>query len=159
MMFTNILIPFDKSDHALRAFEVAKGLAAEDAGIKLRIVDVCHVASLPLTMGVDSNAIDPDAFAGIVAATLAREKEEVLTALGGALDGLPNPVEIDVLNAASVAGAIDDYAKEHGCDLIVMGARGLGALRGMIGSVSYGVIRSTDIPVLVVKDAREEPAA
>ena len=32
-----------------------------------------------------------------------------------------------------------------------MGRRGLGAIRGMLGSVSFGVLRATDVPVLTVK--------
>ena len=35
--------------------------------------------------------------------------------------------------------------------MIAMGSRGLGALRGMIGSVSFAVLRSSQIPVLIVK--------
>ena len=42
------------------------------------------------------------------------------------------------------------------CDLIVMGSRGLGVLRGMLGSVSYGVLRSADVPVLIAKEAEKE---
>ena len=39
----------------------------------------------------------------------------------------------------------------HDVDLVVMGCRGLDAVRGMIGSVSAAVLRSVDCPVLVVK--------
>lgn len=45
MMFANILVPFDKSKHALRALEVAKGFAAEDPAVRLHIfsaIYVCH---------------------------------------------------------------------------------------------------------------------
>ena len=44
-----------------------------------------------------------------------------------------------------------DAAKHYGCDLIVMGSRGLGAIRGAIGSVSYGVLRASNLPIMVVK--------
>ena len=72
-------------------------------------------------------------------------------AIGGLLDGMPNDVDIAAVNAPSPVDGINDFAKEHGCDLIVMGSRGLGVLRGMLGSVSYGVLRSAEIPVLVAK--------
>ncbi len=32
-----------------------------------------------------------------------------------------------------------------------MGRRGLGAVRGMLGSVSYALLRESEIPVLTVK--------
>ena len=73
-------------------------------------------------------------------------------AIGGLLDGMPNDVDIAAVNAPSPVDGINDFAKEHGCDLIVMGSRGLGVL----GSVSYGVLRSAEIPVLVAKKDEEE---
>lgn len=43
-------------------------------------------------------------------------------------------------------------AEEWGADLVVLGARGLGAVRGfLLGSVSTGVVRHARCPVLVVK--------
>ena len=63
---------------------------------------------------------------------------------------------IAAVNAPSPVDGINDFAKEHGCDLIVMGSRGLDVLRGMLGSVSYGVLRSAEIPVLVAKKDEEE---
>jgi nucleotide-binding universal stress UspA family protein len=50
------------------------------------------------------------------------------------------------------APAIAGLAKQLGCDLIVMGTHGLGAIAGMaLGSVATKVIRLAEVPVTVVK--------
>jgi nucleotide-binding universal stress UspA family protein len=51
-----------------------------------------------------------------------------------------------------IAPAIVDFAREHDCSLIIMGARGLGTVSGLLlGSVTQRVIHLTDLPVVVVK--------
>ena len=69
----------------------------------------------------------------------------------------------EVLNAAGVrftpqveigpaAETIARVAREHGCDGIVMGTRGLGAVSSMmLGSVSSRVLHLSDLPVTLVK--------
>ncbi len=47
---------------------------------------------------------------------------------------------------------IADVAREQGCDLIVMGTRGMGShTAALIGSVAQGAIEHSDVPVLLVK--------
>ena len=74
------------------------------------------------------------------------------------LSGLMNKVYIELLQETQPSGQIVTYAIDNLCDLIVMGSRGLGVLRGMLGSVSYGVLRSAeiDVPVLIVKEGTNE---
>ncbi|HEX4944585.1 MAG TPA: universal stress protein [Usitatibacteraceae bacterium] len=50
------------------------------------------------------------------------------------------------------AHVIAHYAKEKSVDQIVMGARGLGSIAGLVmGSVTTKVLGLTDVPVLVIK--------
>jgi nucleotide-binding universal stress UspA family protein len=47
---------------------------------------------------------------------------------------------------------IAEVAQDQGCDLIVMGARGLGShTAALLGSVAQGTIERAAVPVLVVK--------
>lgn len=49
------------------------------------------------------------------------------------------------------AAMIVERAQQHHCDLIVMGARGLGAVRGaLLGSVSAKVSQTSGVPVTLV---------
>jgi nucleotide-binding universal stress UspA family protein len=44
------------------------------------------------------------------------------------------------------------FARERGCDQILMGTRGLGAIGSLLlGSVATKVIHLADVPVLLVK--------
>lgn len=164
MKFSNILVPFDKSKHAVHALEVARGLAEEDPSICLHVVDITYVSEMPPSLGLDANpyknvpplAVDPDLYHKLVEAALQREEQSMHEAIGSLLDDAANPVSIQAANSASVVDGINDYATEHDCDLIVMGSRGLGLLRGMLGSVSYGVLRSSEIPVLIAKEPEEK---
>lgn len=48
------------------------------------------------------------------------------------------------------ARAIVEYAKTHHIDLIIMGRRGHSALGNLIGSVSFGVLQRSSVPVTIV---------
>jgi nucleotide-binding universal stress UspA family protein len=55
--------------------------------------------------------------------------------------------------AAALAGA----AEQHGADMVVLGARGLGRMQGLLlGSVSSTVVRAARMPVLVARGAQAE---
>ena len=56
------------------------------------------------------------------------------------------------VKSGHVAKSILEVADEEGSDIIIMGSRGLGLLKGvLIGSVSQKVIEEAKIPVMVIK--------
>ena len=69
----------------------------------------------------------------------------------GRTDGAACKVITNAIVSASAVEGIADYVTNNDIDLVVMGRRGLGRLSGMIGSVSFGVLRSVDVPVMTVK--------
>lgn len=74
-------------------------------------------------------------------------KADIGELVGDAIDSFefkaefwPSPVE-----------GIIEASKQYGVDAIYMGCRGVSAIAGMLGSVSFGVIRSAEVPVTIVK--------
>lgn len=56
------------------------------------------------------------------------------------------------IRAGACAASIVDLARERRCARIVMGTRGLGAIRSLVlGSVTYGVVHLAGVPVTLVK--------
>jgi nucleotide-binding universal stress UspA family protein len=60
-----------------------------------------------------------------------------------------------VTTAGKPAREIVNVAERHGCDLIIMGYRGVGgASKLLFGSTTEGVVRATSVPVLAIPPAR-----
>lgn len=160
MHFTNILVPFDTSEHAQRALTLAKGLVEEDPTTQLHVIGVFSVSEFPPPVGLDGNPyevlpeplLDPQTYFQLVEESKKRIMGTLEKATQPLLTDITNKVTLMAIDNRSVVDAITTYAHDKHCDLIIMGSRGLGVLRGMLGSVSYGVLRSAQIPVMVVKD-------
>ena len=60
--------------------------------------------------------------------------------------------EVKLLRGSAPAELILRCAKDEGCDLIVMGSRGRGGVKGYLGSVSYAVVQGSPIAVLITKE-------
>ncbi len=155
MIYKNVLVPYDKSVHAKHALETALKLVADDAQAVLNVLYVVeaseqHDAAFDMAVrmagvqSVDRSSNDMEhAFRD-------RRKQEIEESIAPLLEGCPNKVLVKVATGRP-HHAILNYAYDHECDLIVMGCRGLNALQGMLGSVSYAVLRSAEMPVFVVK--------
>ncbi|MEA2474084.1 MAG: hypothetical protein QOE06_1999 [Thermoleophilaceae bacterium] len=73
----------------------------------------------------------------------------------GLLDGVR--CERELLSAQPVDGLMS-VATTRDAHMIVVGSRGLGPLRGTLGSVSHGLLYRSDRPVLVLPSPTEPPA-
>lgn len=155
MLYDNIMVPYDGSPSARAALEEAARFANEDPGLTLRIVTIIDAESRvaaylekhPLPEGVVPSARLREIHQQVVDeadADLHRQIDHIL-------ERLMNRVVIEFLEETSPGAQIVSYASDNNCDLIIMGSRGLGALRGMLGSVSSYVLREATCPVMVVK--------
>jgi nucleotide-binding universal stress UspA family protein len=138
-MFKNILVAVDGSDCANQAICVAANLA------RVLGANLCVMTAFdPVPTYVGEYAYQ---------AAIHAQREEAWKVLQEALKvagELTGKVESEVQEGRP-AEAILRTAKVHGTDLIVMGARGLGTLSGiLLGSQSMKVLHHADCPVMVI---------
>lgn len=148
-MFKSILLAVDGSDHALRAADVACGVAGlSDA--RLIILTVAKpVRAMSQTvreyMYAEHIAGEPQYVLSEMAKSVLSEAENRARKAG--LKSVKT-----VVREGQPARRIVEYAKEHEIDLIVMGSRGLGDIGGLLlGSVSHKVSSLAECTCMTVK--------
>ncbi|MCB7036803.1 universal stress protein [Eggerthella sinensis] len=161
MLYDNIMVPYDGSPSAQAALAEAVRFAKDDPGLTLRIVHIIDTEQLAIDKleaeGRDEQIVSTSGtLQATFAAVTAEAEERLRRRIDPLLKGLMNKVHVELLQETSPGDQIVTYAVDNGCDLIVMGSRGLGALRGMLGSVSSFVLRNADVPVLIVKEGTNE---
>jgi len=140
-MICNILLATDGSASSQRAAEMAAALA-----IRFRSkVTVLH-AYAPISVNAGASE-----FPSSVCRTL-QESQALTVRVASQLRKLGvAEVETDVIEGPAV-NVILGAAENQRADMIVMGARGIGAWQGVpLGSVSMAVTQRAGCPVLVVK--------
>ena len=144
MEFKNIMVPFDGSEHATRAILAAKYLAKTIEGAKIHVVTVVPAGSF------DMGVAEVEEYQSVLEKKAAAGKERLVEEVAGIIaEG--EGVTIEAVVSTSPIEGITRYAEKNGIDLIIMGSRGKGGLRGMLGSVSYGVLHAASMPVMTVK--------
>lgn len=148
LKYKNILVPYDGSPHAKKAMEQAVDLAASGNGTKLWVAAICNMVSAM------SNFDQVSIAEGCLTSKLSEDLEaQCRRDLDEAVAMIPEGVAHEtVFEIGSPGPAILSIAEEKGCDLIVMGSRGLGPLKGIfMGSVSSYIVSRGKYPVLIVK--------
>jgi nucleotide-binding universal stress UspA family protein len=132
-----LLVPFDGSENAMRALRHAIEVARRDASTELHIVRAFEPPTLredDVNMHAAKAHSEPYLGPAI----------EIARAAGVQFTG-------EVL-VGSIPQALVDYAHRTGCDEIVMGTRGMGALGNLLmGSVATKLLHLTQVPVTLVK--------
>ncbi len=134
-----ILVPVDGSANSTRgldtAIEIAKGNDAEITGF--------YVFHLPIAAGIKYTEKMKD-----------EAQKKAVKAIGPAMNRTQKAgAKFSYKTGGGNTGSeIVKFAKKGNFDMVVIGARGLGATKeAFLGSTSNYVMHKTDIPVLVVK--------
>ncbi|WP_235904843.1 universal stress protein [Eggerthella guodeyinii] len=137
MWCSKVLVAYDGSAPSAKALELARSIGAQDESVELVFV---HVVKLyGLGTGAETVLLD--------------EAKKVLAEMEQLADEVPNRAHTHLLKGSSPADLLLKCAQDEGCDLIVMGSRGQGGVKGFLGSVSYAVVQGSPIAVLIAKDA------
>lgn len=144
MKYKKILVPYDGSDHAKAAAATAVDFAEAGSGVTIVMATVCQV---PIMGG----PYDLASAMGQDIVGCAREKSEAALKEGIAL--LPEGISSEVrMGIGSPGPTLQEIAEKEKCDLIIMGSRGMGQMKGLfMGSVSSWLVSHAHCPVLVVK--------
>lgn len=148
LKYKKILVPYDGSDHAKKAMLHAIDLAQAGDGTTLYIASVCNMVSAM------SNFDQVSIAEGCLTTKLSEDLEEQCKEdLKEAAAMIPAGIAHEELYKVGSPGPVLlNMAEEKGCDLVVMGSRGLGPLKGIfMGSVSSYMVSRSKCPVLIVK--------
>lgn len=145
-----ILVPVDGSGLSLDALDRALDLVRGGLRAELVLANVQEPANLyEMVTAPDPAALDEVAEGAgrhVLAAAVQRAQAA----------GVPHDTEV---GRGDPARALIEIAERHGCDLIVMGAHGHGAVRSaLIGSVSLEVVGLSPVPVMLVKHPEPDDA-
>jgi nucleotide-binding universal stress UspA family protein len=136
-----VVAAYDGSEHSLRA---ARHGAALAAALRQELVLVHVVAPGETGLRADEE--------------LARELDEAARACAATTPGATDPNFEVVVEHGDPSDRLIEVARARAASLIVVGSRGRGALTAaVLGSVSAGVVRVSDRPVVVAGPRSEQP--
>jgi len=137
------MVPYDKSESAIRAFEYAIDLAGK------------YNASISIVTCVSIQVPTEPYFGTAYIETTRLLKDDAMKStqsLEARLKELKIQYKIEALEVRSITDALVSYSESHNVDLIVMGSRGFGGFKKLLlGSVASGVTQHSKCPVLIVK--------
>jgi nucleotide-binding universal stress UspA family protein len=142
-MLSNILVPVDGSENALRALNLAVYIAKNtDAKIT-----AMHVIENPPTVYVGSQKLLNDLLAKFRA-----ESSNILDNCKRIAEKSKVKIETIVSEGDDIASNIVRYAQKGGFDTVIIGRQGTGRFKEMLlGSISNKVLHHANCSVMVVR--------
>lgn len=144
MALEKILVAYDGSEAASAALDLAADIGAGNDEIG---IDVVNVVAIPLLS--DDQLVS---FASVLE-LMERDAEALLTDAVARLDDhdIDNDVETYILNGTDTATEIAKLAEQDDYDIVIIGSRGLGGIKGYLGSVGHKLLSICSKPVLIAK--------
>ena len=151
-MFTKILVPLDGSELGETALPVAQDLAQSYKAVIHLVQAISRQPEAEAARGDGSVQVaeyQRDTARRLVDSRIAHGKE-YLDRVGAQLNAAGVEAATAILEGAADENIVN-YTREHGVDLVVMSTHGYGGVRRLLlGSVTDRVIRSCEVPVLVL---------
>ena len=152
-MYKEILVPLDGSEVSASALPAARQLA-ESLGARVHLLQVTSQAEeFAVLRGVEFSTMGAEYSQQVLDEMLTAQRDRIeryLNEVGADLQSEGISV-VKAIEDGQAADKIVDYAEAAGIDLILMSTNGRGGVRRfLVGSVTDKVIRSTNLPVLVV---------
>jgi nucleotide-binding universal stress UspA family protein len=138
----SVIVPLDGSPLAEQALPAAEAIA-QRAGAKIKLVLVHQ----------PNPSIDPEIdYVKLELAMLKADRGYLKSVVARLRPRLGRSVTSAVIRGGPVGETLSGYARELGADLIVLTTHGRGGIRrAWLGSVADQLIRSSEIPVLVIR--------
>jgi nucleotide-binding universal stress UspA family protein len=148
----SILVPLDGSPFAEQALPWAAAIARKArAGLRLALV---HQAPFPPPLDKSSVGLYTK-----IELALRKSERQYLRRVAARIKEAGAIQLATAMPSGSPAAALADYARDVGVDLVVMTTHGRGGLqRAWLGSVADQLVRSLNVPILLIRPKEDQPA-
>ena len=152
-MYKEILVPLDGSEVSASSLPTARQLA-ESLGARVHLLQVSsQTEEFAVMRGAEFGTLGSDYSQQVLDEVMIAQRDRIERYLNEVGDELSSG-GLNLVKAVEEGQAADkivDYAEAAGIDLIIMSTHGRGGVRRfLVGSVTDKVIRSTNLPVLVI---------
>ena len=155
-MYKEILVPLDGSEVSASSLPTARQLA-EAMGARIHLLQVSsQTEEFSVMRGAEFGTMGTEYSQQVLDEVITAQRDRIQRYLDEIGEVLAS-VGLEVVKAIEDGPAADKivaYAEAGGIDLVIMSTHGRGGVRRfLVGSVTDKVIRSTNLPVLVIHPA------